>query len=950
MNTETTGTITASPDKAKLPEQSEAAITLLKNLQNSLNEEKWTRASLGNYSTNQFKDLDTILKKAKEEKVINELKKNCDDHLSHTRNSIIALYLSGMIALSRQIIDDAAIINLVSIFLDNHKWNIVKYLCERILDYGESKYALRTLADCYKNDNEEEKVFGIWERLVKVDFEECDIVKALAEYYEKQNKKDLTIDYYKKALHRYVNKSNFANVKEIWEKLIAINADDIDFFLHIQKKIAKTISEDKAITLLNELYSEYKEIDIDIAINILKIILDYDEKDNHARKEIIECYRKKYSFHSQLEKYIRISNLSQNYRSVHQAISDFEKHIAFDKGNFVYHRTWGVGRIKSIADDSIIIDFSKERDRSMSLKLAVEALKTLSKDHIWVKKATMKKDELRDRIKDKKDDTKNENIIWALKIIIKSFDNSCDMKRIKQELSPALLTAGEWSTWSSKARDILKSNPDFAVNQENNDIFTVRDRSVTVTEKLHNEFMAQSDFYDKAAVIRDYVKSDQTSPYSDLFSEMLKYFTDYVNKTEGKQDGSQPHPAKNHAEYTAASFLLINELASHEDKAKNEKKYSHILSEMKKNFADILEDKNPEEISVLYKKIKDKNLKEEFLKNVKLFIPQWPDIYIRLFSVSQDISISEQLEKAGYKDKLSALCNECFDHFRDYREAVVWIYKNAGKKDWFKDANISEEKQLITLIHVLNITYRDIENNKETIENRKINKAVHNILFKEGKLTSFIDNSDEEAITRIFTFINGVKDLDPQDKQNLRSRILDKIPEFKFLGDTEKKEIYMGLWVTHAMYEEKKKLQAHINDVEIPANSREIDEARDQGDLKENAEYKAAKEKQEQLKFQLAKLNEEFEKAQLFDPNSINTSKVSFGTKVYLYNETDEKKVEYTILGPWESDPNNNIISYLSPFGKALISRKQGEKFISAGDEDGKRISYLVEKIEAADF
>jgi len=79
---------------------SENASLLLKNLQETLNEEKWTRASLGNYSTNQFKELDVILKNARDEKVLNELKKNCDEHLAHTRNSIIALYLSGMIALS----------------------------------------------------------------------------------------------------------------------------------------------------------------------------------------------------------------------------------------------------------------------------------------------------------------------------------------------------------------------------------------------------------------------------------------------------------------------------------------------------------------------------------------------------------------------------------------------------------------------------------------------------------------------------------------------------------------------------------------------------------------------------------------------------------------------------------------------------------------------------------
>ena len=902
--------------------QSEKAQVLLKNLQESLNEEKWTRASLGNYSTNQFKELDSILKTAREEKVLNDLKKNCDEHLSHTRNSIIALYLSGMIALSRQIIDDAAMINLVSIFLDNHKWNIVKYLCDRILDYGESKYALRTLADCYKNDNEEEKIYAVWERLVKVDFEEADIVKALAEYYEKQDKKEQTIDYYKKALHRYINKANFANTKEIWEKLLNINTEDIEFFLHIQKKIAKSISEDKAVILLNELYQKYKVIDIDIAINILKIILEYDEKDVLGRREIIDCYRKKYASHSQLDEYIRISNLSQNYRAVHQAIADFEKHIAFDKGNFVFHRTWGVGRIASIVGDEIKIDFSKKRGHTMSLKMAVDALQTLSKDHIWVLKVRKKKDELREKIKDK-----DENIVWALKTIIKSFGNACDMKRIKQELSPSHLTAGEWATWSARARDILKSNPDFGVSPDNSDIFIVRDRPVSVTEKLYNEFTAQRDFYKKVSAMRDYVNNKNASPDSESFDDMFKFFSAFLRNTN------------ENAEHSAASYLLINEITAH-------KNYAHLKSAVTVNFAGIFE--GIKDVSALFKNLKDTKLKTEFLNNIKLFIPEWPDIYIKLFPVSQVISIIEQLEDAGMNEKLSLLCNECFERPRENKEAAVWIYKNARKKEWFKAANIGTEKQLITLIHIMDITYRDIENNKDTLENRKINKLVHNILFKDGELSGFIDKSDEDAIIRIFTFVNGVQDLDSQDKQNLRLRILDKYPGFKFFGASEKKVSRAGgLLVTHAMYEEKKKLLTHIQDVEIPANSKEIESALQQGDLKENAEYKAAKEKQEQLKFQITKLNEEFEKAQLFDPNSVNISRVSFGTKVYLQNETSDRKEEFTILGPWESDPNNNIISYLSPFGSAILNKIEGERFeFSINDE---KVSYLVEKITRYD-
>jgi transcription elongation factor GreA len=147
------------------------------------------------------------------------------------------------------------------------------------------------------------------------------------------------------------------------------------------------------------------------------------------------------------------------------------------------------------------------------------------------------------------------------------------------------------------------------------------------------------------------------------------------------------------------------------------------------------------------------------------------------------------------------------------------------------------------------------------------------------------------------------------------------------------------------MYEEKQKQLARIMEEEIPANSKEIAFALSLGDLRENAEYKAAKEKQEILNSTVGKLKDEIERAQLFDPGSINTNRVSFGTRVVLVNNSNGKREEYTILGPWESDPENRIISYLSPFGGAIVNRKLGEQFdFSINDE---KITYTVERISA---
>jgi len=887
---------------ADVAETRTVALPVLKNVQEMLNEEKWTRAALSNYSTSQFKEFDILLRRAREEKVYDELKKLCDEHLIHTKNSIIALYLSGMIALSRQLIDDAVLVNLVTIFVDNHKWGIVRYLCERILDYGESKFALRTLAECCKNENEEAPIIGIWERLVKVDYEEADIAKTLAEHYEKLADIETAVDYYKKALHRYINKGLFTNVREIWVKLVEYCPEEIDFFLHVEKRIAKNISEDKAVLLLEDVFNSCKKRgETDTAISILKLILQYDERDSLARREITECFRIKYADHSQLEEYIRISNLTQNWRNVREAITDFEKHIAFDTGSFVFHRTWGVGRIASMKGDEISVDFAKKRGHKMSLKMAVNALQTLSKNHIWVLKATQKKEKLHERIKTEH--------TWALKTVIKSFGNSCDLKRIKAELVPSILSAGEWTAWSARAREILKTDPAFGVSQDNIDLFTVRDRPISIEEKLYNEFKAGKNFFDRIDAMREFENRKEVELDSEYFNEMFGYFTGYLRSYNQVN------------EQIVASYLLIKEMVG---------RHPQLGNNLNASFDDVF--KNIEDVPALFLKLKDSRLKENFLLQTKLTIDNWPDIYIALFPHALLPSIIASLEKEGYEDKLTVMIQNCFENYRDNREAVVWLYKNAKNSSWFSDANISEEKQIITLVYILDITYRDIDNHRDTLENRKINKQVYILLFKEGFLASFIRNSDKDMTMRIYTLINDVKDLDPADKFRLRAIIQEKDPEFKFAGETEKKAS-RGLMVTAAKYEEKQRQLSHIMEVEVPANSKEIGFALSLGDLRENAEYKAAKEKQEILNSTVAKLKEEIERAQIFDPDTVNTDRVSFGTRATLANMSTNGEEEYTILGPWESDPENHIISYLSPFGGTILNKRIGEEFEFAFDK-----------------
>ena len=183
---------------------------------------------------------------------------------------------------------------------------------------------------------------------------------------------------------------------------------------------------------------------------------------------------------------------------------------------------------------------------------------------------------------------------------------------------------------------------------------------------------------------------------------------------------------------------------------------------------------------------------------------------------------------------------------------------------------------------------------------------------------------------------------------NIKNEIQKKFPDFKTRGVEEKTTNYLGFLVTAKMLEIKKKELEYITTVEMPANAKEISEAMAQGDLKENAEYKAAKERQNELNNKASLLNEELGKAVVFDPATITTSKVSFGTIVTLKNLQTNEVDEFTILGKWESDPEKKIISFLSPLGSELMDAKVQETLnFTINDHD---YSYEVLEIKKAEF
>lgn len=159
-------------------------------------------------------------------------------------------------------------------------------------------------------------------------------------------------------------------------------------------------------------------------------------------------------------------------------------------------------------------------------------------------------------------------------------------------------------------------------------------------------------------------------------------------------------------------------------------------------------------------------------------------------------------------------------------------------------------------------------------------------------------------------------------KKSILSRIINLYPQVQSLVKTSstRERLFVSEWSLNKKREELERLVK----VDLPASKLAIEAARELGDLRENSEYKMARERDELLTAQRAQLEKEIRMAEVFDFNSTPTDKVGIGSVVTLKNENGELHV-CTILGAWDSDTAKKIYSYQTPLARALMDKKAGD-------------------------
>jgi transcription elongation GreA/GreB family factor len=141
-------------------------------------------------------------------------------------------------------------------------------------------------------------------------------------------------------------------------------------------------------------------------------------------------------------------------------------------------------------------------------------------------------------------------------------------------------------------------------------------------------------------------------------------------------------------------------------------------------------------------------------------------------------------------------------------------------------------------------------------------------------------------------------------------------------------------WIygTTESIEAKRRELSHMKSVELPENARAMQAAKELGDLSENFEYHAARQRHEYLSSRIAALVDELSRARPLEPARVDPAEIRVGTRVRLRDSSGDER-EITILGPWDSKPEDSVYSYQSEFAQELLGRRPGERVEWKGAE-----------------
>ncbi|MBK1832221.1 GreA/GreB family elongation factor [Verrucomicrobiaceae bacterium R5-34] len=593
-----------------------------------------------------------------------------------------------------------------------------------------------------------------------------------------------------------------------------------------------------------------------------------------------------------------------------QAVGERLSEIA--PGKFCSHKTWGAGKVESwdLSSGKVVIDFEKQSSQEMALQFAIQKTEPLEEDHFSARKL--------DNIGELRAMVDNDPV-ELVKRTLESHDGSMMLDQLDRELCGSVVPEEGYKKWWEKAKKALRESHIFSVPSKRTDPLVLRGDSLSPADTLLVEFTETRDPKVKIKALENIRKN--LAVFEEGGTE-LTGLIDSLNKF--CQSGRKLHLS------TVLEFLVArDEIVQHFD--------SLELADSDLRLANVLTTEHDRLVGSL-KGRSAATQRKIFESFPEAFGDAWQEEMLKVFDEVGSRGVTEiaryMLENGQdeiFSDHLAkSIANRSLGP-----DALIWICrereKSAAQVFTFETGN-----------SILNLLDRD-----HVADGPSKSVRLRTMLMSDKTLIADILADADEAEARQFgrkLYQSPVfTDL---DRKSLMARVIKARPETQDLvtGEFEKK--IEGVTSSRESIERRKKELDEIVKVRIPENTKEISVARSYGDLRENFEYKAAKDMQAVLMRRKAQMEKELRHVQATDFKNVDTSEVNIGTIVNMEDDAGNP-VKYTILGAWDSIAEENIVSYLSDVGMTLIGAKPGDVLDVRDLETEKNRKLTVVSIEA---
>ncbi len=566
---------------------------------------------------------------------------------------------------------------------------------------------------------------------------------------------------------------------------------------------------------------------------------------------------------------------------------------AMEPGAYVMHRSWGFGRIKSYDESAqkLVIDFKTKQAHAMDPLFCINTMEILPANHILARKESEPA-----KIQQLIDDNPVQLVIDTLS----AYPNHA-ASAIEIETTLAQVVGDEkFKRWFSSVKKQLVKDPRVGVPAKKTEVYILREEPVSAEDEILEAFGATRSARRRITLAEDLLAASIKEEAKPALQSVLNGLIDAV------RDSNQLDAAERL--YGAFVRDELSRILGHDATSHNPPQ-SDLIREIRGLGA------IAEKIPV--------HFQGRFLDLVKQTHPlEWREIVFALLKTSQGKFTTECINflvEHGQSDELAATLARWKTEQNLRAPVLLWVIKNRHSKKFAKLLHNLVTPRLLSAIFFA-IDYEALQ----SAGTRRIPLAE--ALSDDPDLISdLLATADTETARDLANTLLLNQGFEELTKKSLLARFIKLFPSLQSLvaGDAEAKD--EQLLVSRASYEKKRTEYEEIVSKRIPENSKAIAAAREHGDLRENSEFKMAKQDQSVLMAQKAQLERDLARARITDFVDATTDQVSVGTIVDLRDAASGKAVRYTVLGAWDSDPDNHVIAYKTPLGQALLGKKLGE-------------------------